>query len=91
MYCISAAYACQVLQRFDQPKPALEMLYSPLQEILTSELPLRESRKCGGCLAYPPLALEECSSSQIQDDPQSPNHHAAALTGFGFQNYTLGD
>ena len=86
MYMISRAYAIEVIEKYDKTNYVLKSIKS--DHILTSEL---ITRKSGGYIAYPPLAIEDCIYSSIAYVDHTKSNHMQALKFFGYENYNKGE
>nr|QBK89958.1 MAG: glycosyltransferase family 25 [Pithovirus LCPAC101] len=86
MYMISREYAIKVINKYDKDNHTLQSENSG--HILTSEL---ITRKSGGYIAYPPLAIEDCIFSSIAYVDHTRSNHIQALKSFGYENYNKGE
>ena len=85
MYLISTSYAKKIIELYDRPFHEIKLRKNDNNCILTSELITRESN---GLVARPPLALEECTNSEIAIS--ETNHHEA-LKLYNYDDYSKGE
>lgn len=69
MYLVRRAWAAKCVERFGVAVDDIDT-----DQIRTSELITRESRYCGGLVAYPPLALEDLTGSILNPAAGNANH-----------------
>ena len=85
MYWMDKEYAIYVLNKYNLP---MDKINYHLPADTTSETLIRYSYNNGGCLYYPPLALEESDVSDITDE--SAKYRKQGWEQFNYLNYTDG-
>lgn len=69
MYLVRRAWAIECLERFGRPVDQIAT-----DQVKTAELITRESRHRGGLVAYPPLGIEDLTTSILNPDAGVANH-----------------